>query len=306
MLNRRIARSLIVLALAATACQKAEETPAPTDTAGAAARQPAPITVGLQTPESVLYDADQDVYFISNINGAPPAADDNGYISRVNAETMAVDAKWIDGSKPEITLNAPKGMALSGDDLYVSDINTVRIFDRKTGAAKGEIALKGSTFLNDVVADGTTVYVSDSGLKATADGFEPTGTDAIWKISGDKAEKIASGADLKAPNGLAVIGGKVLVVSFGGNELYPIENGKKAGVSMLPKGSLDGLLVMSDGSVLVSSWEGKAIYRGMPGGSFNAVVENIDSPADIGYDSKRGRLLVPHFMENQVTFHGVK
>jgi len=299
MLNRLIARSLIVLALA-TACQKVE-TPAP-----AATSQPAAITAGLQTPESVLYDADQDVYFISNINGAPPEADDNGYINRVNAETLAVDAKWIDGSKPEVTLNAPKGMAVAGDDLYVSDITTVRIFDRRTGAPKGEIPLKGSTFLNDVVADGTTVYVSDSGLKATADGFAPTGTDAIWKISGNKAEKIAAGTDLKAPNGLAVIGGKVLVVSFGSNELYPIENGKKAGVSMLPKGSLDGLLVMSDGSVLVSSWEGKAIYRGMPGGTFSAVVENIDSPADIGYDSKRGRLLVPHFMENRVTFHTVK
>src|SRR5664279_492910 len=41
---------------------------------------PAPIVlkdVGLQTPECVLWDGDQDVYFVSNINGQPTAADKN-------------------------------------------------------------------------------------------------------------------------------------------------------------------------------------------------------------------------------------
>jgi sugar lactone lactonase YvrE len=306
MFNRSIALTL-ALGLAMVACEK-EETPATPQRAThpkiKVAAQPTAITEGLQTPESVYYDADQDVYFISNINGAPLDADDNGYISRVNAETMKAEAKWIDGTKPEITLNAPKGMAVVGDDLYVADINTVRKFDRKTGAPKGEIPLKGSTFLNDVVADGTTVYVSDSGLKADPKGFAPTGTDAIWKITGDKASKLVAGASLKAPNGLAISGGKLWVVTFGGNELYQIESGKKAKVvTTLPKGSLDGLVAMSDGSFLVSSWDGKAVYRGRPGETFTAVIENVDSPADIGYDTKRHRLLVPHFMESRVTIH---
>ena len=37
----------------------------------------------LQTPESVLWDAAQDVYFVSNINGNPNVNDNNGFISRL-------------------------------------------------------------------------------------------------------------------------------------------------------------------------------------------------------------------------------
>jgi hypothetical protein len=316
MLKRLIAPSLLVLALAAVSCSRTETSTATdttsttattstqaTTTQAAVAPEPTSIMEGLNTPESVLYDADQDVYFISNINGAPLTKDDNGYISRVNAETLKVEPKWIDGSKADITLNAPKGMAIVGDDLYVSDITTVRKFDRKTGAPKGEIPLKGTTFLNDLVADGTTVYASDSGMDAT---FKTTKTDAIWKITGNKGEKIASGPDLKAPNGLAVVNGKIWVVTFAGKELYPLENGKKGTPTTLPTGSLDGLVAMSDGSFLVSSWDSKSVFRGQPGGVFTAVIQNVDSPADIGYDTKRNRLLVPHFMESRVTIHPIQ
>ena len=60
---------------------------------------------------------------------------------------------------------------------------------------------------------------------------------------------------------------------------------------------------MSDGTFLVTSWDAKTVYRGKPGRTFTPVVENIESPADIGYDVKRHRLLIPHFMENVVTIH---
>jgi hypothetical protein len=94
-------------------------------------------------------------------------------------------------------------------------------------------------------------------------------------------------------------------VSFGSNELYQIANGKKTSVAKIPKGSLDGLVHLADGSFLVSSWESKTVYRGK-GSQFKPIVENVDSPADIGYDTKRHRLLVPHFMENVVTIHDVE
>jgi sugar lactone lactonase YvrE len=300
---------LMTTLLTVAGCSKQEtvavDTATTEITATVATKPPEPqaLTEGFNTPESVLYDADQDVYFISNINGSPVEDDDNGYISRVNAETLQVESKWIDGAKPDVKLSGPKGMAIIGDDLYVADITNVRKFDRKTGKPKGSIAIPGSTFLNDMAADGTTAYVSDSGLKAAATGFAPTGTDAIWKLVADKPTKYASGKDLNRPNGIAVAGGTVWVVTFGADELLAIDQGKKGTVTHLPKGSLDGLAVMSDGTVLVSSWDAKAVYRGKPGDTFKAVIENVDSPADIGFDSKRNRLLVPHFMENRVSLH---
>lgn len=309
-------KKLILVAFVLVACQKEtpeqappmkEGTPPmPMTTNGTAAASQAKTISGFQTPESVLVDADQDVYFVSNINGQPLAADDNGFISKVNPETLQVDLKWIDAAKPDIILNAPKGMAILGDTLYVADLSVVRKFDRKTGQPKGEIPIPAATFLNDVASDGKAVYVTDTGMKAGAGGnFEPTGTDAVWKIVADKPQKIASGSDLDRPNGVEIVDGKVWVVSFGANELYQVDKGKKTNVSKLPKGSLDGLVHLSDGSFLVSSWDGKAVYRGKDN-KFQAIVENVDSPADIGYDTKRHRLLIPHFMENVVSIHDVQ
>ena len=215
----------------------AQNVPATNGAAPSTAGPTAELKDGLQTPESVLYDAEQDVYFISNINGQPLAADNNGYISRLNPDTMQGEMKFIEAGKNNVTLNAPKGMAVMGDTLYVADLNTVRKFDRKTGAPKGEVKIPGATFLNDLATDGKVVYASDSGLKAGAGGnFEPTGTDAIWQISGDKATKIASGTDLNRPNGLEVVNGQVWAVTFGAKELYRIEKGKKTNIVQLKAG----------------------------------------------------------------------
>ena len=263
--------------------------------------EPVTLSEGFSTPESVLYDADQDVYLISNINGSPFEADDNGYISRLTAEGHQMEAKWIDGAAEEVQLNAPKGMAIVGEELWVADVTSIRRFDRRSGQPKGSIDIPGAGFLNDMVADGSGgAYVSDSGLKATADAFAPSGTDAIYRVSGDSAEKIASGDVLNRPNGLAMQGGKLWVVTFGSKELFSVENGQKAGVQTLPQGSLDGLVALEDGTVLISSWEGNAIYHGPAAGPFEPLVENVPAPADIGFDTKRNLILIPLFNDNQV------
>jgi len=311
-------RSLLLIAtLVLAACAK--ETTQTTATTGTstttaattthAASLPNELKEGLQTPESVFYDVEQDLYFVSNINGSPTAADNNGYLSRLNPDTLQGELKFIEGGhaidgKNVATLNAPKGLAVVGDTLYVADLTTVRRFDRKTGLPKGEVKIPGSTFLNDLATDGKVVYVSDSGLKAGAGGnFDPTGTDAIWEISGDKAKKIASGKDLNRPNGLTVVDGHLWAVSFGANELYEVGKGKKTNVVKIPKGSLDGLVHLTDGTFLVSSWESNSVFRGAATGQFTEVIKNVPSPADIDYDNKRKRVLVPHFMENRITIH---
>ena len=66
---------------------------------------------------------------------------------------------------------------------------------------------------------------------------------------------------------------------------------------------LDGIVMLDNGELLVSSWAGSAVYRGKPGGEWKAAVENIKSPADIGWDAKRKRLLIPSFMGNSVTLN---
>ena len=260
--------------------------------------------VGLKTPESVFYDAESDVYLVSNINGALLDADKNGFISKVSPDGKVLELAWIDGTKLKgMSLNAPKGMVVSDGKLFVADINFVKTFDAKTGKPGANYNVPGAKFLNDIAAapDGT-IFVSDSGLKAGKDGLEPTGTDGIYKITKKKgaAEKVLANKELGNPNGLlADADGGVWSVTHGSNDLFYVGKDKKKSEPVkLPKGKLDGLVMTPDGSLLISSWESSAVYYGKPGGSFTVLVENVKSPADIAYDSKRNALVIPLFQSD--------
>jgi sugar lactone lactonase YvrE len=264
--------------------------------------------VGFQTPESVLYDAVSDVYLVANINGNPTGADGNGFISRVQPNGRTVTLKWIDGAKAGVTLNAPKGMAIAGGTLYVSDITAVRMFDRRTGRFKGSIDIPGATFMNDLAAgpDGS-IYATDSGLKPD---FSPSGTDAVYRITSDgKLSTVAKRTELKNPNGVAVRrDGRLVIVNFAkpGQVVVMGLNGQALRTWTTPAGQLDGVEALPDGSLLVSSWESSAVYRVAADGTATAVVENVPSPADIGYDRKRNRVLIPLFTKNQVVIQPLK
>ncbi len=83
-------------------------------------------TPNLQGPESARYDRDLDVWFVSNINGSPSQKDNNGYISRLRPDGTPYTIKFIEGGKKGVTLNAPKGLAINGDTLWVADIDFAR------------------------------------------------------------------------------------------------------------------------------------------------------------------------------------
>ena len=265
------------------------------------------ITEGIATPESVLYDEANDRYLVSNINGKPDEADNNGYISEVSPDGKVLKEKFIAGGAAKVKLDAPKGTGISAGVLYVSDISVVRLFDLKTGAPKGEIKVPGATFLNDIaVAKDGRVFVSDSGIKSGAAGFDPTGTDAVYLIEKGKLKTVAKSKDLGGPNGLLVVDNGVLVDTFGSDEIYRLdEKGVKQDVTKVPTGGLDGLVRAGD-SLLVSSWQGSAVYRGTLGGKFELVLGELKGPADIGFDSKRKRVLVPRFLESAVEVYDLK
>lgn len=256
---------------------------------------------GFATPESVLHDPLTDAYYVSNINGGPLAADDNGFISLVSPEGRVLQLKWIDGAADSVTLNAPKGMAVDGPLLYVADIDVVRRFDRRSGAPRGQVTIPGAGFLNDLVvgSDGS-VYVTDSGLRQGANGLEPSGTDAVYRLRpGGELDTLGRGAELGHPNGIGVSGDSLWVVGFGSGELYRLEAGKRSAVVKLPKGGLDGLVVFN-GEAFVSSWEANGIFRGPLAGPFVELVVGLAAPADLGRDFWRHRLLVPLFNDNEI------
>lgn len=264
--------------------------------------------VGLRTPESVLHDERADVYLVSNINGEPLARDDNGFIARLGPDGAVIELEWISGAAEGVTLHAPKGMALSGQTLYVADIDTVRTFDRSSGAPTGSIEIAGARFLNDVVAgQGGQIYVTDTGsLNGTNGTNGANGTngppDAIYRIGIDNSvEKLAQSSGIGKPNGIAIRGGDLFVVTAGSNEIYTIDvEGYRESIIKVPAGGLDGIVLLRDGRAVVSSWEAGAIFVQQPDGTFRQLLSGIEGPADMGYDAKRDRLLVPAFLEDAV------
>ncbi len=284
-------------------------TPAPS--AVAAPKGPKPLfhTAGFQTPESVLYDDVNDRYLVSNINGTPFAVDNNGYISALGIDGAIVNEKWIEGGKNKVTLNAPKGSAIDSGVLYVADIDTVRMFDLKTGEPKGNIKIAGASFLNDIAVNpmDNKIYVSDSGIKAGATSPGTSGSDAVYVIEKGKVRPLAKDAKkLGQPNGLALGPTGVWVATLGSGELYRLDDkGQQQNSIKLPMGQLDGLVVYGE-TLFISSWDANAVYQGKTTGPFTVAFSNVKSPADIGFDSKRSRLLVPLFMENAVEAYDMK
>src|SRR3989304_7927082 len=70
-------------------------------------------------PETALYDSSLDVFFVSNMVGNPTAADNNGYISKIEIGNSFRTERFIVGGKDGVILHGPKGLAIQGNILCV-------------------------------------------------------------------------------------------------------------------------------------------------------------------------------------------
>ncbi len=293
--------------LLAAACARKDAAPA----ADSAPVQPARVsaTEGFSTPESVLWDAEQQIWFVSNINGSPVARDGNGFISSLDRDGGIKTLQFIAGGKDKAVLNAPKGMAIVGDTLWVADIDAVRGFNRKTGATVATVEFGSEAkFLNDVAAgpDGT-VYITDTGVAMDEKGFTHPGPDRVFALSGRKFTVALEGDWLGRPNGITwdQANGRFILVPFGGPTIIGWKPGGTA-VDTLGSGpgGFDGVEVLG-GEAYITSWADSALYT-LGGTGMQKVATGINSPADIGLDPTRGLIAIPLFLENRVEVWRVK
>ncbi len=261
--------------------------------------------VGFSSPENIVYDAVADVYLVSNINGDARARDGNGFISRVSPDGRVLALRWIDGFSSGVRLDGPKGLALSGDTLFVADIGAVRLFNRRTGASIASRAVPGE-LLNDIAlgADGS-VYVTDTGPDRSPQPIDTIADmDAIYRF--DHAAHpvtLARGLRLERPDGIVVASGDVIYATFGANRIVRLRpNGTLQTVSALPGAQVDGLRALSDGSLIVTSWGARAVYRIMPSGEMRVELSDVTTPAGVVYDAKRSRLIVTSMQSNRLFF----
>lgn len=284
------------------------DSPPPVDDRAAVDTTPAAPTrlhsaAGFSTPEGVVHDPAADVYLVSNINGGPGAKDGNGFISRMRPDGSVDSVPFIAGGRDRVTLNAPKGMAIRGDTLWVADVDAMRAFDRRTGAPIRSVEFGSrATFLNDVaIGPDGMVYVSESGVRFTEAGaIEPTGTAAVFRLgAGDAIELVARDSAIAAPNGLTTHAGKLLIGSIMGPRIVAWTPGQQGlAPTGLSSGGVDGLEVLDDGRIIASSWEDSSVV--LVGDAPSRLIPGLPSPADFALDRGRRRLIVPLFLENRV------
>jgi hypothetical protein len=311
-----IGRYAVLLALA-VACTPVDKTPPSSDgaskpDAGAPPAAPAvppppppPVATkvaavaGFAAPQAALDDSTQDIYFVSSFTGSPTAKTNAGLISRVRPDGAIENLKFIEGGHDGITLNAPKGLALQGDTLWVVDVDVVRAFDARTGATLDSVGFGTlePVFLSSIaIAPTGALYVTDAGIRFDDLGnvLHP-GPDRIFRIGSDRKVTVAVRGDtLGRPNGITVdpTGRRFVVASFGGKSVFAWKPEDKA-PTVIAKGAgaFDGVVVAGT-RLLVASWNDSSVSS-YESGQEERLVTGVPEPGGIGYDAKRNRVLIP-------------
>jgi len=241
----------------------------------------------LPVPESVLFVPEKNELYVSLIDGEGTAKDGQGGVAILNLDGSLKQADWITG------LNAPKGLALYRDLLYIADISSVVVVDVISGNIINEIEIAESTFLNDVtVDDNGVVYVSD------------TRQNKIFQIKGFKYTLYME--NVPSVNGLKFLDNSLYALA--GPELWKIDSNKNKTVvaTGFEKGG-DGLEPVGNGDFLVTCWPG-IVYYVRADGSFQKMmdVQGSMNTADLGYNPKEKILYIPTFNSNSVIAYKLK
>jgi hypothetical protein len=246
-----------------------------------------------QKPESVLFNSKDSTLFVANIAGPDNKKNKMGFISILSLEGEIINLKWIEG------LNAPKGMALLNERLFVADINELVEIDIRKGRIKNRFPVPGSLFLNDVAADTTSevIYISDSEANR------------IYEFRDNQINILIDSA-IQNPNGLLVEDGSLLVLKMRESILVSINLSTKEIITINKNmGAGDGIVSTGNtGEYLVSSWHGEVYFipkEGKPESFINTISQGINA-ADIEFIADKNLLLVPTFFKNSVSAYSLQ
>ncbi|MEL7834514.1 hypothetical protein [Fodinibius sp. Rm-B-1B1-1] len=247
---------------------------------------------GLKGPESVQYDSEQDLFFISNFNG-DAAADSNGFISRAQPDGTIDSLKFITGTTAH-PLHGPRGMTIKGDTLFVADQKGIHGFNRHSGTHISFIDFTDFEpgFLNDIaLGPQGQLYVTDS--------RKPQ----LYQISG-KTVSIAVDSLSHVNNGIMLdeANQRLVMAAWEDGKTFltwqPSSNTlDSAGTGL--GGNYDGIEPISKNSFIVTS-QADSTLQLIKNGSGQIFVNVPGKPADIGVDTKRNRVAVPYIALNRV------
>ncbi len=237
----------------------------------------------LEVPESVMYDAKNKVLYTSNISGKPTLKNGKGFIAKVNLDGSIKDPAWVIG------LNAPKGMGIVGETLYVTDIDRVVAINISTGIVHKTWDVEGAKFLNDIAVDNNgIVFITDMATKR------------IHVIKEGQLDLFLA-LNYEKPNGLFMSGSTLLVGTAQG--LLRIDpHSKTIAMEIEHQGGIDGIKPIGGGRYIVSDWKGKIqiIEKGQTSVVLMDTSAQKINAADFEYIPEKNLVIIPTFFDNRL------
>lgn len=260
-------------------------------------------------PESITQAGDR--YFVSVVGKElkPTEKDGDGFIVELDKNGAITSPSAF----PSVSLNAPKGMALKDDVLYIADIDRIVPINIKTKKQGKVIDLSAEniSFLNDLV------LAQDGTLYASA-----TDTGKIYKVNTDKGTyaPLETTIPTPGPNGLYLSPDQstLYVVCYAADE-----QGKGTGKLWsihLPDGAtteISGLVGQFDGvslqgeDLFFTDWE----KNGLPGALRSINLKSgkicelsripINGPADFLIEADQKTIWIPAMIDKKIIRAGI-
>jgi len=247
---------------------------------------------GFPFPESVGCDVKNMVLYVSQFVSElkPTEKDDKCRISKVGLDGKVLEERFLPAQGG--VLNKPKGIWISGNRLWTTDIDVAWVFDLKTKKGR-KVDLPGIQFANDPVVKGKTLYVSDNRGDAVYT-VEPA--DFLNAKSEPKVAKIAAGQSVN-PNGLyPARDGSILMVGFAGPDqprgIYALGGGGKVKTLAKDLGRLDGVYQAKGGTLLITEWNSGSLLAWSAKGGKQTLASGFKGPADFCVMPEKKGLLV--------------
>jgi len=266
----------------------------------AQAQPPVKETSGFHHPESVIQSGNN--LYISDIGAAmePVAKDGDGYIGKIDLSTgKLLDAHFL---PVEGTLNAPKGMAIDGNTLYVADVDRIVAFDVTSRRRVAEVVIAGTGFLNDLALGQGKLYASatDNGKIYAVDlktyRYEALPVDSIAGANGLYYDTATRRLYCVSIGNWAHPDGGVYVIDVRSGKMEKL--GDYAGL-------LDGVALVG-GTLYFSDWgsKQKGVLLAMDLATHKVRIQfgEIAGPADFSV-SKDGRyFIIPEMLEGKILY----
>lgn len=260
------------------------------------------VVSGFRFPESVGCDAKNKALYMSQFGSklAPAEKDGKGYISKLSLDGKVLDQRFLPAHGE--TMHKPKGIWISGNRLWVTDIDMLWVFDLKSRKGR-KVDLRGITFANDPAIIGNSVYISDNRADMV---FRVEPADFL-NLKGEPIVSIPAMGRKMYPNGLYPgRGGSLLIGGFQSPKeprgLYQMSRDGEFKTLSDGLGRVDGLYQMKDGSLLVTDWNTGSFGRWTEKGGMEPLAKGFKGPADFCViESGKGlTAYVPDLVQSQL------